>query len=327
MSIDVAPLADPDLAYELNRAVWAHEVPDIPFASRATYVVGFRESFPGYRTEHYLGRLDGAPAGGLDLVLPLHDNLETADVAVRVLPGCRRRGLGRALHSYAVDRVRALGRKRLFGESTDHRADGGAFATAMGATAGLVETRSRLEVGRADRERLDALLAEAWRHADGYRVVRWVGVPPDHLIDDVAYLDSRFNTDSPMGELDVEPEKVDADRVRNSEQAHRRRGRTRFHQGAVHEATGRLVAWTTLAVPDDVPSHAWQNITLVDPDHRGHRLGLIIKIENLRYARRQQPQLQVINTFNASSNTHMLAINRTLGFRAVDAWTDWQQRL
>jgi hypothetical protein len=92
----------------------------------------------------------------------------------------------------------------------------------------------------------------------------------------------------------------------------------------VHRASDRLVAWTVLGGPHDNPEHLWQNITIVDPPHRGHRLGMIVKLENLRHVRELRPKLRAVDTFNASSNEHMLAINRTMGFRAVDSWMQWQ---
>jgi hypothetical protein len=99
----------------------------------------------------------------------------------------------------------------------------------------------------------------------------------------------------------------------------------RFHGGVEHLATGRLVAWTTLSGADDTPTHLWQHITIVDPPHRGHRLGMIVKLENLRHAREYRRQLTAIDTFNAAANEHMLAINVAMGFRAVDSWMQWQQ--
>jgi GNAT superfamily N-acetyltransferase len=112
--------------------------------------------------------------------------------------------------------------------------------------------------------------------------------------------------------------------VRAAEEAMRIRGRMGWHTGAVHEGSGRLVAWTMIAGQDDTAWHAWQNITIVDPDHRGHGLGLTIKNQNLRYARSGCPGLRAIDTFNAAENDHMLRINRTMGFRKVDEWTQWQ---
>jgi hypothetical protein len=101
----------------------------------------------------------------------------------------------------------------------------------------------------------------------------------------------------------------------------------RIHAGAVHEATDKLVAWTALSGPKVVPEHMWQQITLVHPQHRGHRLGLIVKLENLKHALGYRPGLAAIDTWNATTNEHMLAINRAMGFQAVDSWTDWQQAI
>jgi GNAT superfamily N-acetyltransferase len=329
MQIDVEPLADPDRAYQIYRAVWRHDVPDIPAMSRNYFLTSLRHSLPGNVTERYLGLLDRVPVGHLELRLPQHENLDNVEVEIRVVPGSRRHGLGQALHAYAAARVVEHGRRRLIGQT--FHPDGAAFAAAVGAEVALSETRSRLDIEPAGRDRsavqdrLDGLLAEAWRHAEDYRLVQWTGLPPDELIDDVAYLDGRLSTDAPMGDLAVEPEKVDADRIRTQEESARLRGRDRIHSGAVHAASGRLVAMTTLAGPADTPEQMWQNITIVDPAHRGHRLGLIVKLHNLRYARERRPGLRAIDTLNASANEHMLAINRTMGFRAVDSRTHWQQ--
>ena len=107
----------------------------------------------------------------------------------------------------------------------------------MGAKGALPETRSRLDVDRVDQAKLAGMLAEARTHATGYRVVSWLGMPADDYLDDIAYLDGRMIEDAPMGELTVEPEQVDAERIRESEQNRLDRGIGRFHTGAVHEAT------------------------------------------------------------------------------------------
>lgn len=329
MKIDVVPFGDTDepairQAYEISRASELHEAPDIPPHSAHTFISGIAQPSPGYAFERAIGYLDGQPAGYLAQEFPQLDNLDNVTIDLAVTPSLRRRGVGRALYSHGVQRARALGRTRLVAETVQGPASD-AFATAMGASPALPETRSRLDLTAVDQDRLDAMLAEAWTHADGYRFVKWDGVPPDEFIDDVAALDSRFFSDAPLGELDWEPEKVDAERVRGAEQRRLDRGFGRYHGGVEHVGSGRLVAWTTLAGPDDTPTHLWQNITIVDPAHRGHRLGMVVKLENLRHARAHRPELTAVDTANASSNEHMLAINVAMGFRAVDSWMSWQQ--
>lgn len=73
--------------------------------------------------------------------------------------------------------------------------------------------------------------------------------------------------------------------------------------------------------------HAWQHITIVDPAHRGHRLGMWVKLANLRYTRGEEPALRNIDTWNAATNSHMIAINEALGFRAVEGWAEYQHEI
>jgi GNAT superfamily N-acetyltransferase/RimJ/RimL family protein N-acetyltransferase len=322
MTVTTGPLAKPGDAFEIHRAAQEHSQPDVPVMSREAFLAMLLNPWPGRAYERYLGYRDGTPVGYLEMAMPTADNLANVEVELMVHPSARRHGVGRALLDLAVERARARGRKNLIASSSHRRPDGAAFARAAGAIPGLEEVRSRLDVRTVGQARLDALLAEAWRHADGYRLMRWTGVPPDEIIDDVAYLDGRFNTDAPTGDLAVEPEKLDADRIRQGELNRSRRGSTSFNTGVLHG--DRLVAFTVLAGRDAVPRHLWQNITLVDPPHRGHRLGLLIKIANLAYAREARPEVETIDTFNAAENDHMLRINREIGFTPVDSITEWQ---
>ena len=201
---------------------------------------------------------------------------------------------------------------------------GAAFAAALGAKAALVDVRRRLDVAALDRRRLAALLADARSAAAGYRTVRWRDLPPEEYLADVAYLEGRLLADAPMGDLEWEPEQVDAERIRGIERALDARGVRRYSVAAVHEASGRLVGWSLLSLAANTTRHAWQQITIVDPAHRGHRLGLLCKAENLAHTLAYEPELQVIDTYNAAANSHMIAINEQLGFRPAAGSTEWQ---
>ena len=97
-----------------------------------------------------------------------------------------------------------------------------------------------------------------------------------------------------------------------------------FHAGVRHDASGRLVGWSALHFDVAETAHAWQGTTIVDPAHRGHGLGLLVKLENLFRTREVQPDLRQVDTWNAAENEHMIAINEAIGFRALDAWVDCQ---
>ena len=332
MGIDLVPFAVGDeaaarRAWEISRAAWAVTVPDIPHESLGHFLASISSPPPAHDFERVIATLDGEPAGYLVLQLPLLDNLENAEAEIWVVPERRRRRVGSALFEYAADRLRALGRKRILGETVNGRPGGSEFCAALGAAAALADTRSRLDVTTVDRARLDAMLAEAWTHADGYRTLRWHGMPADEYLADMAYLDGRMVTDAPMGDLDWEPEKVDADRIREAERRRLARGVERFHTGAIHVASDRMVGFTTLSGETEIPAHLWQNNTIVDPEHRGHRLGTIVKLENFAFALAHRPETAAIDTFNATANEYMLSINRAMGFRAADAWTQWQKTI
>ena len=325
MSLLVGPLVAAADAYEIFRACEVHDKPDIPVISRDNFVARLAQPWPGSDHEHYLAYVDGAPVGYVDMELPNLDNPGNVQVELSVLPGYRRRGVGRALIDTVVERARVAGRKTVIGHVMSRHPDGSKFAAAMDARPGLEEVRSRLDVRVLDQARLDLLYADAWRHAAGYRLTQWTGVPPAEIIDDVAYLDSRLNVDAPVGDPVWEPVKIDAEKIREGEQRAARRGRVSYHAGALYGS--RLVAWTKIAGDVVNEAHAWQNITLVAPEHRGRRLGTLVKIANLAQVRALRPGVERIDTCNAASNEPMLRINRAMGFRPIDSLTYWQMSL
>ncbi|MFI7548641.1 GNAT family N-acetyltransferase [Micromonospora sediminimaris] len=336
MTITITPVwaadeAAVEQAYQIGAAQVAADEPDFPPLCRRRFTALLRHPMPGYKTSMLLAWIDGVPAGFLRLDLPQLDNTENASAELIVHPARRRRGVGRALAEHGLGLLRERGRKRVSAMSRaelagepGRRSPGNAFAAAMGAVDALTDVRRRLDTADLDQAKLDALLADARDRSTGYQVLCWRGYTPDDLAADVAYLDGRLLADAPMGDLAWEPEQVDADRLRGTESALDARGRRRYHVGVRHEASGRLVAWTLLDVGASADWHSFQQITIVDPEHRGHRLGLLAKIENLRHLLAHEPGVRVIDTFNAASNDHMIAINEQLGFRVQDRWSNWQ---
>jgi hypothetical protein len=75
------------------------------------------------------------------------------------------------------------------------------------------------------------------------------------------------------------------------------------------------------------PPVAHQEDTGVVAAHRGHALGRWLKSENLRLALEHNPDVEVVQTFNAESNPHMLAINVDMGFRPYRSYAVWQGSL
>jgi GNAT superfamily N-acetyltransferase len=330
------PANDADVLGSLRVQVdsTARDLSDFPPPTLANLRGRLDHPWPGSRDHNLVAERDGEIVATLTVSLPTLDNLHMADLDVTVHPDHRRQGIGRALYDHGVVVVREEGRRTVISTYVTRLPDGperdagfAAFAEAVGAKPALPEVRRRLDVGAADRAAWDRLYEGALPLAKGYSPVRWIGAAPDEYVEDVAMLDGRLLLDAPMGDLDLEPEKVDAARVRANEETQLKRGRRSYHAGMRDDATNRLVAWTAITYDADILEHAWQQITIVDPTHRGHRLGLLVKIENLRQTLELEPATQVIDTWNAAENAHMIAINETLGYRAVDGWVECQQNL
>lgn len=335
MDIRVTPFGAADetalgRAYEIEVAARDVDAPDLPPCCRQRFFGGFHHPRPGEELRAALALRDGQPAGYVRISLPQRENRENALVTLVVHPEHRRHGVGRALYDHTVRLLREIGRKRILADSviglpgSAGTTPGAAFAAAMGAHAALTDIRRRLDVTALDQDALDRLLAESWPRAAGYSVVRWPGPAPDEYAEDVAYLDSRLLEDAPLGDLTMEAERPDVARKRAVEATNTAWGKRWYNCGVRHDATGRLVAWTAINFSASVAWHAYQSITLVEPRHRGHRLGTIIKIENLRYVLAHEPALRYIDTYNAAENDHMIAINDALGFQAVDGLMNWQ---
>lgn len=323
-----------DASFEIREAARAHDLPDFPRTCRHRHHASLRIPWPGYDEAYWLAFHGDRPVGVGNVSLPQLDNLENAWAEIFVHPDHRRHGAGRALYDQIVGYARAGGRSRLMADTIEalpggqaRNLAGSAFAKAMGMENVLGEVRRSLDLTTADISGYDRLLAGAWAYADGYSLVQWRDHAPDEYVADVAYLDGRLHSDAPMGDLEWAPENIDAERMRRMEETRLAHGSRLYSSAVRHDASGRLVAVTALVLEKTVPDHAWQLITLVDPPHRGHRLGTIVKIANLQYAMAGEPALRVVDTWNAAVNDHMISINEAIGFRAMDALVNWQRTI
>jgi hypothetical protein len=64
-------------------------------------------------------------------------------------------------------------------------------------------------------------------------------------------------------------------------------------------------------------------MTAVNRPHRGHRLGLLIKVAMLEQLATREPQVAFTEAWNAGTNAHMVAINQALGYRPVARKNFW----
>jgi GNAT superfamily N-acetyltransferase len=259
------------------------------------------------------------------LMLPRKANRHLAYGWIDVDPAHQRQGLGSELLRRAEAYVLAAGRSSLTG-FTRRDGTGAAFAKAHGFRPGLDNAMRRLPLTGSRPERWLAHRSAAMRRAEGYELVRVLGPSDDTLLEDLTSLYAAIN-DAPTGDLDVEPDAYDVSSIRAYEHAMADRELTMYHVLARRRSDGGWAGHTIALVDRHSPTWAAQEDTTVVPEHRGHRLGLAMKADLLAWLAEAEPQLAWIQTWNAESNRHMLAVNEALGFTLVDRSVQQQKTL
>jgi GNAT superfamily N-acetyltransferase len=309
---EVAGYGTPEVAYHADELLPMYRKPDEP-------------------KRVFVGRLDGRIVARAVFETQASE-AETVWLHVEVLPEARGRGLGTALADLLEHLARDDGRGKAIDYVVSPTAAGETLVppTGFGAVPrGNDEVRFLLargwrleQVERMSRFALPADVAALEEHragaaaaaGDAYRVHAWVGGSPERWHDDLALLETRMSTDAPTAGLE-EPEEVwTAERWARNEQIEQRAPERMATAAVEHVASGRLAGFTQLRVPDDETRAVGQWDTIVLREHRGHRLGMLLKVENLLQLAALGTAHPSVLTWNAEENRHMLAVNEALGF-------------
>lgn len=303
------------------------------------------------RTFRLLAWDAGRVVGRASIGMPVHDDTSRAHVHVCVHPARRRSGIGTALAEALAAVCAGNGRTVLIADSEHpvHHGDvttdgtevpaksgtgslprdaGARFAMHNGFTLEQVERYSVLAMPAGD-DALSVLENESAARAGDpaeYRLVTWTDRCPDARVDDYARLYARMSTDAPSAGIETIEETWDSRRVRDYEATAREQGRTLLISAAEHVQSGRLVAFTELALPAHVETFAFQHDTLVLAEHRGRKLGQFVKVANIRRLQAARPGVLRVHTWNAAENSFMLAVNIAMGFTTAGWCGQWQKR-
>jgi RimJ/RimL family protein N-acetyltransferase len=156
----------------------------------------------------------------------------------------------------------------------------------------------------------------------GYRLEVVDGVFPEHLRADAAVFHHIMQT-APREDLDAGDVMIDADFVAELDRALVESGRARWSI-FVRDPTGRCIGGTEVIFEPGDSGTVFQQNTGIDSGHRGLGLAKWVKAAMLQRMQYAQPAPLRVRTGNASSNAAMLAINEALGFKLVNARTEWQ---
>ncbi len=297
-----------------------------------------------YEHKHlYVVRRDGVVVGYSFLVWSVDPETRVTWIEAGVPPPLRRQGIGTALFERMEGLARESGRPVLQGGgfhlpvdgqrlesptgfgSLPREESGVRFLLDRGYTLEQVYRYSVLHLpieASTLQAQMDAAQAKA---GSDYRIHTRQRSTPDQWQDDVATIYMRMATDAPAGNLEIDEEPWDAERVRKSDQRRIAAGRTSLIAVVEHIPSGKLVAFNGLSLADDRSRPVHQSITLVLKEHRGHRLGMITKIANIQQLQAFSPDSPFIVTDNAEENWPMLAVNEQVGFVPIAYEGVWKK--
>jgi GNAT superfamily N-acetyltransferase len=299
-----------------------------------------------YQQRPFAAWLDGEIVGSAVLVHMGQEPTPVAWLGSSVHPNVRNRGVGTALVDH-IERLAGEAGYTTFQVQAAHTSTSGeprlASPTGFGdlprndpGVRFLLKRGYRLQqINRISFLHLpidSAVLVERRAEAEAkagpdYRVLAWTDPTPERWVDDIALLNSRMFTDAPLADMDMDTTPWDAARVRAEEQTVANTGRIRLTAAVEHRPSGHLVAFNELFIPQDRARPVTQGATLVLKGHRGHRLGMLVKIANIQELAQASPESRVIETDNAEENRPMLDVNEAIGFRAIGYSGMWKKTL
>lgn len=275
----------------------------------------FRVGWDGEPSTPYLAKVDGTVVGGGAIATSDYDNLELAWLGVTVHPDHRRRGHGSTILAHLEEQARQQGRTILGISGWESDSTRG-FAAKHGYELKHQAINRRQYLADVDRDELAKRYEEALREATDYVLERRMLPTPDDELAEMAEMAAAIN-DAPRDGLDIEDEVFTAERMKAYEDACAFRKERAYRVVARHVPSGRLAGQTVVVVDSERPTLGDQHDTSVVQAHRGHRLGLLLKAEMIRWLDEVEPQVEHIDTFNAESNDHMIGVNELLGYRIM----------
>ncbi len=328
--MDIRPLDPDDLAtmkqvVDLENATEAHDAPwrhPMTLRSLDAEIRWAWDLEPGRHVVAHDG--DTMVAHGI-LELSERDNLDLAWFGLSVPPDLRRRGFGTAMLRHLEDEARAAGRSKA-GAYTWDGSPGADFAAAHRYPRRFQSVNRRQHLDEVSLDKVRELYDDAAAAAADYELVLVEGRTPPDMLDTMVDMVAAIN-DAPLDDLEIEDEVFSADRIAAYETAQLNAGLRLHRYLARHRTTGELAGNTVVAVEEERPHIAHQQDTSVVASHRGHRLGLLLKTAMLLHLADKEPQVHTIDTFNAESNDHMIAVNEDLGYRWMGRGLGFQRSL
>lgn len=258
---------------------------------------------------------DDRPIGHASLETSAWDNPHLALIFARVRPECDVAHVGGLLLGAQREAAREVHRTMLL-TFTHRDTPTEKFLVSQGFEIAQRNAQRRLRPQELDYENIEQLANDAADHAADYELLQLDGPAPEDWVPQIGALFEAIN-DAPLDGIDAEHDSFPLERVRLFDEASVARLQHVYRLMARHRETGAWAGHTILCVDETRPGVSFQEDTSVIREHRGHRLGLLLKAKMLLWMRERQPELTSIDTWNAETNAHMIAVNELLGCAVI----------
>ena len=251
-----------------------------------------------------------------------HEDLNNGFARIHVKPAHRQKGLATRLAGPVFDYLEADGRRKLITNVKDE-SPWEPKLESLGMKKALAGKQSRLLVEDIDWGLMDRWVERASERAVDYELL-FVATPiPEEQLQKWCDLMLVMNT-APREELEFEDMTMSPEKWRGIEEADLAKGERLEGFVAVHRPTGDWVGISELLFLENHPEQAYQGDTGVEPAHRNKGLGRWLKAASARSFLSRHPEVERIDTENASSNEPMLNINTEMGYRPLHVDYAWQ---
>lgn len=321
-AMDLSDDVESRAAYDAVVASRALGRPWFEPASYEEVMADLRNEDPALGRRSFVTIDESGVTGWAGLFTPNSDNTSMCWGELHVHPDHRRRGHGTALLTAVISAARAANRGTYLLETTvppgSAETDSERFLLRHGFVLNTTEVLRHLSLP-VSAGVLDALEAQNARHwKRDYRIEVHENGVPEGLRPSLCAVMNRLMVDAPTGDVEFEQTTLNPERYAEKLALARQQGRTWLTAVAVEQMSGDVVAYSDLILSPAARGTVWQDGTLVHAEHRGRRLGLAVKLANLRRLEDEHPTRQRVVTGNDGTNDHMVAINEQLGFEVVE---------
>ena len=306
-------------ALELQQRVDRERDPGLPVTGAAELRAVFDDDATDHCRHQRIVALEGDRAAAIGHVELTTDPANSTLAGLEITPAPDE--VSAAVLAELLRRARADGRTSVMAWG-DYTSSADQFWTGLGAELRYTEQESRLDMASVDPE-----LMARWIEAGpaDLELVHCVRHCPEDRIDALVATANAMN-DAPTDDLEIADTIVDAAMVRTEIEARAALGLE--YQGVLAvTADGEAAGTTEVFINRHRPASSWQWSTVVLPAHRGRGIGRWVKAAMWQRLRTTEPEVTGLQTGNAASNAHMLAINNEMGFQPTHLMGCWQADL